>query len=1678
MTLEEGEKVQVGLQEALSHQQFLTDTLNSALLETLKEKASEALGEAEALRTSLREGLKVFYIGVSLSNSLKLSSNFVFLDSKDLEESDKDVAHGNAEETLVVAPPRKKSNEKREEEKKVPSAEKSASFEDNVSAKLQATEDTLIIPDLSSEALGPAEDHGRSSSSEFTVETIQAAVEEQSESSKPLADQDKQQAAVGLMEKTENVETKLIPIRRKSKNSGSNTSLQKLQSEENSESDGLKCSLAVPEPTGSVDDSWPLPIERRSVDLKLSSESATLEETESEREPGAETSPLTTLQTDTVAGEAKEMPAIIQDGSDPSTEVVKTVDPEIPMRKKSKSFEVSTVSDLVSPLGRGTATLFEGPGEPEKCSTTPESVQAQDESAVEQNKPLPPKRKPKGSDLPLKSDTEEHQTKGDPDVERLTSGLTETVDEETKLVPTRRKSKNGQVSIISETAFHLRPDNVEPQEVNSQKPSNTGMAVTATAVEDDKSKLSPTQRKPKGPKYTPETASKAPGKTIKEPGRQQSLEKTEGKLTPIRRRSKTSVIDLESKDAGKETEGRGNSSQGSPLTSETTVQAEKKLLTITRKSQSPKISPKPSPKDEAKASANQGKVGQVSEKPPVEEPQVIPTKRSKESIKSQKSTEQTETTVSEKGKISPAKRKPRVLKHSKESPTRDVTKPDTQQQSSSPKMTPDKAKSAVLEKGKLSPTKRKSKAGKPSKDLGTTELPKTKEEHLAPDMVKESSNNFESTLEETVELSPKERKSKGLKVPSESADRELVQNPEESDIQALSSASHVHKTAVETTIEEDTGISPVKVLSEGLKESSDVSEPEVTDSTEESDAERKLSSPEEVTSDNITPEVPETGLMQTKEEVDLPVSTSSLSPLEVAPTDVTEIKPHPGDWKPTAELSVQETKTRRYSDGQKSSSTAEEDESDGQDFSSAQVVVDTEKKPMLEQEIELDSEEVEGVTSELEPKTDDIYIASQVTEAPEPSPEVSTNELTQSIEACSPGVVTESTEISVFSVSELLEETRQNTEDEKGMSLTLKQSESLSPEDASEVDTAENMQHAEGAATDETPVTTQPEEGEEFPAPETASPLQRNTDEMETSAAAGWVGSLTPSVTESPQSEVKASTNNAGGEQNTTPSMENDLSRLSNEPANLSEYIDNLWKDADENEKRFMVLDLPEVSFSQTSDRLPDRRETAVECSSELGAKDQNATLLEDAPAAKEKTEDDTVVEVQHRVSEDVSAQISFLPETAHPNQNMVEPVEICLSEDVETLNQIKIPTKEEVKEETPDTMDTVDVSTEQIHVEPEVHIIQLDTEREGTPECKMIITADVDLQEPSAKKPDMKVKESSADVLRGGSAESNTPSEFIEISIYETSQTETSKEPLEVLQMSPAPVREEPEILDENYVKMEKIEKGSEVHVFHQDTQMGIEEEIMSVKISKEPTLDVNLSIQCGKDLTSNDVLLEADSLELTVFGVSGEERGSVLGREQVSGNERTTADLQLELATGEEDQEIKGPEQNQLISSQCLTDLELKGEQEAHTEVKDEVESDVKVSPSDVYDAADSLAEPEPKEASSISLETENEGKGVTANEIQSGSIVVTGDASESPTPSVQAEQQVIDTREGDQDQKEKEKLNIPSLETDTMEVEIVSIPPLMVKTTSTLEEMESVASLQVRRHFICTQSQCFPV
>lgn len=1329
---------------------------------------------------------------------------------------------------MSVVPPRKKStNGETDREKKVPPAEK------DISADLQA-EDAPMMTELSSEPPGLAADHVASSSSESSEEPMQTAVEDQPE---PLTvNQDEQQDAVSLTEETESTETKLLLTRGTSEDSGPGTSLEELQLEMDSEPAGLKDSSAV-----HVTDP-----------------------------------PVRSLQAETVAEEAMETPAIIPDVSDPSAEVDRTADPEIQMRKKSKSFQLSTTLELGSPPRGGIDAPWEGPAEAEKLFTAQESGHEQDE-----NKPLPPKRKSKGSELLLKSDAEKHQTKELPEVAGLGSD-DQTVVEETKLVPARRKSKNGQVSINSETL----------SQVDSQKSSNTGMAVSAPLAEENKARFSPMQRKLKGTKDTAEPATKDTGKTSKDPDRQQSLEK----MTPVRRRSKTSlpVIGLESKDAGKEGKGRSMSSatQGSTGTAETSA----------KKSQSPKISPKPSHKEEAKVSEKKHETSAV------EETQPIPTsRRSKE----------TETTVVDKGKLSPAKRKPKSLKASKDFPTRE---------SSSAKRTPDKAKSAALEKGKLSPTKRKSRASKPPKELSTTEPPTGKEELLTPEMVKESPDITESAVEGMVPLSPNERKPTDQNDRLQLSDKELAQEAEGSDLPALSPASDVERTAAGITVEENNGTSVVEVSSEGQKESSDVSEPETTNTTEESDVEKKLSSSEEV-----TPEVPVAGFIQTNEESD---TERPQTPPEMLPTDVTEVKPDSEDWKPHLELSEQETSTSRDWDGQRSFSAAEEAESDGQEMSSVQEVVERAKEPTVEQETEVISEE--------------------------------------------------------------------------------------NP--------------------DEAPVTGQPEEGEGVPAPETSSALQGN----EIPAAPGCVESLT-------EAEVQESTGTVE-EQKTTPLMENSLPHLPEEPANalsLSEYIDNLWTDADEKERRYLVLGVPEVSFSQTSGTAPDPRETAVEASSEPDSEEDK-----DTSAAEAETED--TAGVQDTVSEELSAQTALLSEGL-PNLEMdptlVKPLQTCPSEDV--------------------------ALREGNATETEENEADICVQRQEAPEGKIIITADVTRQEPSGRA-EVKVQEGGADVadapLQGGSAESITPSEFIEISVYEASQIETGTEPSEVTGVSPAPpqehpVREEPETLDGNRVKMEKIEKGSEVHIFHQDTQIsGEEEETVSVIITKEPTADVDLSIQFGKDLTSGDVLPGMDTVELTVLGVTTEEQdlqepGPVPVGELVPEFERAAADLQRE--------EEPGPGQNQLSSSQSLTYLELKDEPQTHTEQKDEGVSHEEVSPSGVGDAADGLAEQEIKEESSTSFEMVSAGKDVPASKVPSDATVAVGEAPESPALSAPPEQQATGTKEKAEDREENEKVSIPGQEKDTMEVETVGLPPPRVKIGSTLEEKPSVESPQVRCHFIFARS-----
>ncbi|KAA8578682.1 hypothetical protein FQN60_017502, partial [Etheostoma spectabile] len=129
--LEEGEKLETSLREALSHQQFLTDCLIPVLIGKLEREGSETLREADTQKA---------YLSCSLKE----------LDGKSKQK----LPQGNFEETKtsVVPPPRKSkhSSEKNPQfklQKSISLTEKSTSIDDNLSvlSELQ-TEDKTLKP--------------------------------------------------------------------------------------------------------------------------------------------------------------------------------------------------------------------------------------------------------------------------------------------------------------------------------------------------------------------------------------------------------------------------------------------------------------------------------------------------------------------------------------------------------------------------------------------------------------------------------------------------------------------------------------------------------------------------------------------------------------------------------------------------------------------------------------------------------------------------------------------------------------------------------------------------------------------------------------------------------------------------------------------------------------------------------------------------------------------------------------------------------------------------------------------------------------------------------------------------------------------------------------------------------------------------------------------------------------------------------------------------------------------------------------------------------------------------------------------------------------------------------------------------------------------------------------------
>lgn len=247
----------------------------------------------------------------------------------------------------------------------------------------------------------------------------------------------------------------------------------------------------------------------------------------------------------------------------------------------------------------------------------------------------------------------------------------------------------------------------------------------------EKAKLSPALRKSKTPTKSPQLATKGAKEVSKTSDRQKSVEDTEAavskdtKLIPTKRKAKNGnggAAELESKNSQETEGGAASVTEQEGTTTETSIIKESPLLATARKSKSTKASPELPSKKDKDAVKKPGKPLKPNETSTVEEPKASPSgKRSKPSPETRKSSEKSKTTEGEKSVITPPKRKLSV-KPSSDAPTTEP--PKSKDSPGGRKADPTKAKvktaveTSVAEKDKVSPAMRKSK--------GVKTLPATK----------------------------------------------------------------------------------------------------------------------------------------------------------------------------------------------------------------------------------------------------------------------------------------------------------------------------------------------------------------------------------------------------------------------------------------------------------------------------------------------------------------------------------------------------------------------------------------------------------------------------------------------------------------------------------------------------------------------------------------------------------------------------------------------------------------------------------------------------------------------------------------------------------------------------------------------------------------------------------------
>ncbi|XP_031728981.1 nesprin-2-like isoform X3 [Anarrhichthys ocellatus] len=1487
-TLEEGEKLQASLREALSHQSFLTECLMPVLSEKLLSQGSETLRKADTHKASLNQSLKK-------------------LDGKSKQKLP-DVLPGNQEETKtsVVAPPRKskRSPEKKHQQKNIPSTEECTSIEDelSVSAELKIEAKTLkpavtaVIEDITVagaeqtriELTKNKSQSPTNPSEPFTAQRFNTSEESLFKSIKPDtsaepvgAEQIKpaveesvliqkviEQSAPGVGEKTTPV-----PSRRKSKTLATDTEPSKTKVEpEMVKTIITQGSPRNPIGTAAVEEtkrittivldvsepftSAPVTTDTKSVTEQAETmvvEQAKLGPTSKESKSTDVSLKITVSKPAQIKSDAENLMSL--QTSALITEADAGQPKSVRKGQESKTSKSSTTSEPVS-------EFKETKKEPEKgkTSSTAQGISQPVETAVKGESKLSPTKSKSPKLSPEFSNKEKTLT-----VEKSNSQMSllrskeqteaAVVEEEAKVITTRRKSKSLVVSTVPEPVSAVERTTAVVKKPEKSSSSELAPAPTKTAVL-EQSEVLPLKQKSTTPdqqaaQMTEEPESQRTAFSFRE----QKSKSAELTTTLQQIGADNITTNVEPEDNKKEPDCLKSSSTPQVVTepTETTVVKEKKLSPTKRRPQSRKLSLEQATKE----------VAATMQEPESQKPTLS-------------SREQNETFAVEETKVTPTRSKSKGIEVSTVpepmSPLGRITVVEPKETKQEPENVQGQAKTAVVEQIKLPPPKRKSKSTESPLKLADTEAPQTKIETEDQTFCLSSNGQSKSIVKEEAKRVPTRRKSKNgdLSTTSEtvvthrSPDVEPERNKKELDGQ-MSSTPDVVMGKTESTAVGKAELLPTKEKSKSLKLSS-----ELTKTKEEHDSQRPSSTPEVVTATTEVTVVEKGKLSPTKRRS----KGIKISP-DFASTDRTKTKEQPDSKKQssTQELIPETTETTVVARGELSPTKTKLKELKLSPELATTELTKTKGEPHS-QKPSLSLEVVTATTEITVVEKGELSPTNGKSKGLKRSPELATVELTRTKEepdsqrpSSTPEVIKATTEVTVV---------------EKGkLSPTKRKSKGLKP-------------FTEPAFTGLSQTKDVPDSQimDKQPHSELQGPKTRSKEATEEA--------ITQSTSTAPQTQPP----------------------LSTEPSGLSDYIAKLWENTVEGQKRYLVLDLPEIGATQTCEIKPDQQEAE-------GVAISDSTQPNSAAFA---------VALPHKAETELS-------EISSPKQDLMKPSE--------TVSQLRL-TQERPKEKKDydvqgehykvSTHDVYDApksldenSVKKIHLEPEVHIIQLDLQAspdegentsftraktmnplqtsiqsERVPENKDMTAADVKPEKAAVKMTTIKVRESRAEcqdnVTERDSAQP-TPAcealpsdeagtEFIEISISEQdmvkpSQTETQRGLFKTKKERPKPVKEhgvseqystllthgmdnEPRSFEEKSERMEKLPMGTEVCILQLDIPTSPEkDEKTSVTRAKELRIDiVQTSIQSerlpeNKDITTTDVKPEKAAVEMTKMKV-----------------------------------------------------------------------------------------------------------------------------------------------------------------------------------------------------------------